>query len=516
MLLSSHHEMQGAVPGHPRPALAVLIVVDQMRPDYFTRYARQFSGGLGRLYRTGAVYMNGLQDHALTQTAPGHASLLSGRPPASTNIFSNDRGVPDERSPLLEADGRGASPWRFRGTALYDWLRAADSGARVLSVSRKDRGAILPVGRARGNVYWYADGKFTTSTWYASTLPPWVRAWNDRGGVRALAGRVWRPLLPDTAYAEPDTMDYENGGESFVFPHVLPTDPAAVAAAVPKTPWMDSLTLDLALEGVRRLRLGRRGATDLLIVSLSATDEIGHRYGPDARELHDQLLRVDRWLGWFLDSLDALVPSDRMVLALSSDHGVVTMPEYAARVLHRSAGRLSLDPVVRALRRRYEAGRGSDFAFTANGGLLSADVRALAASGIAVDSLSAALAAETERMPGVARVLTPARLARAPAGDVEARRLRRQLPPGHPWLIAAVVEPGWIWGGAHDTGHGTSQPADVTVPIIIAGPGVRHGIYSRPVRVTDIGPTLAAMAGARPTEPVEGTPLRESGARAAR
>jgi len=155
-------------PVAPRPRLVVLIAVDQLRGDYIPRFAPQLTGGLARFWREGAFFEQGRQDHAITETAPGHSTMLSGRWPNHTGIVTNLLGVDDQTAPLLEVKeaGHGASPRRFRGTTLYDWLRAADSGTRVLSVSRKDRGAILPVGRSKGDVYWFDSGIFTTSTWY--------------------------------------------------------------------------------------------------------------------------------------------------------------------------------------------------------------------------------------------------------------------------------------------------------------------------------------------------------------
>src|SRR5690348_10670203 len=137
------------------PKLIVFIAVDQMRADYFERFLPQLSGGLGRLYRGGAVFTNAYQDHAITETAPGHSVTMSGRFPEHTGIVTNTLGVPDPQAPLIGGGGPGASPFRFRGTALIDWLRMNDPRSRGLSVSRKDRGAILPLGRAHQHVFWY-------------------------------------------------------------------------------------------------------------------------------------------------------------------------------------------------------------------------------------------------------------------------------------------------------------------------------------------------------------------------
>src|SRR6478672_9356030 len=272
-----------------RPQLVVFFTVDQMRPDYFDRWARQLTGGLGRLSRQGAFFVNGFQDHANTETAPGHSVTMSGRFPRSTGIVSNTTGVLDPQAPLLTSRDAPASPYRFRGSVLIDWLRTRDPASRALSISRKDRGAILPMGRAKQNVFWYAttNGQFTTSRYYADTLPDWIRRVNARRVPQRLAGQRWTLLLPDSSYREPDDVPMENNGKDVTFPHALPLDTVAAGGQLPYTPWMDQFTMDAALEGLQALQLGRGPQTDLLAISLSATDYIGHRYGPDSREQHD-------------------------------------------------------------------------------------------------------------------------------------------------------------------------------------------------------------------------------------
>jgi hypothetical protein len=183
---------------------------------------------------------------------------------------------------------------------LIDWMRSRDPRSRALSISRKDRGAILPLGRAKQSVFWYATsmGEFTTSRYYADTLPTWIRRVNARRVPQSYAGQSWTLLLPAREYPEPDSVPQENAGREFLFPHVLSSEPARAASELPSTPWMDRLTLDAALEGLQALELGRGPQTDLLAISLSATDYVGHRYGPDSREQHDNVLRLDRALGY--------------------------------------------------------------------------------------------------------------------------------------------------------------------------------------------------------------------------
>jgi arylsulfatase A-like enzyme len=256
---------------------------------------------------------------------------------------------------------------------------------------------------------------------------------------------------------------------------------------------MDSLTIAFALDGARALDLGRRDRPDLLLVSLSATDAVGHGYGPDSREMHDHLLRLDRWLGWFLDSLATRVPREHMLVVLTADHGVQSFPE-------RKPGneRVSLADMAR---------EGWSF----GSGLLSADTVALHARGVRVDSLARMLADSASRRKGVARVYTPATLAAAPATDSTAMLWQNNLPPGYGWLIAAVLQPGSVWSAA-DAGaaeHGSTAELDVTVPIAFVGAGIPHALIHRTVRTVDIAPTLAELLGVRPAERLDGAALPE-------
>ena len=499
---------QATVPNE-RPTLVVLIAVDQLRADYLDRYHEQFRGGFRLLRDSAAFFPNGHQEHAMTETAPGHSAMLSGREPMHTGIFSNDRGVPDSSVSVIDAPGVvGASPRRFVGTALYDWLRATDSSARVLSVSRKDRGAILPVGRARGDVYWFANGRFTTSAYYRDTLPSWVREFD--GSVRAdQLPQRWSLLLPESEYAEPDSMPWEHDGADFTFPHAFSPNPAERLRKLEESPWMDSLTLAFALRGARTLALGARGATDLLSVSLSTTDKIGHSYGPDSREIHDHLLRLDRWLGQFMDSLGTLVPRQGTLIVLTSDHGMTSFPEYIVMVRHERAGRMSLaaatQRVTKELQRRY----GNSFDIRFDNGILTADTAALRAHRVNRDSLTGVLVGAARALPGIAKVFTPATLTQAPASDDDANRWKRNLPPDVGWLMLAVAEHGYVFSDKMSGEHGTMQPETVRIPIAFLGPGVRAGTYARVVRSVDIAPTLAQLLGVRPLQPLDGVAISE-------
>ena len=497
----------------PRPKLVVIVSVDQLRPDYLERYRSQLIGGLGMLLREGAVFTDAYQDHAVTETAPGHASILSGRWPAHTGILRNDAGVQDSTAPLLEVPGPGASPVRFRGTTFFDWLEAAEPGAHALSVSRKDRAAILMLGRAKQQVYWYRSGSFTTSRYYADSLPGWLRAFNAERLPFQAAGTAWTLLLGADEYPEPDSEPYENGGREVTFPHRLPADSAQAAEALVNIPTMDSLTLVLALEGVRELGLGARGVTDLVAVGLSTTDAIGHRYGPESREIHDQVLRVDRYLGVFLGQLFVRFGPGAVLVVLTADHGVTPFPEWSRAHGHPDARRVDVDSIVRDVNAKLAQRAGAGPWLTFDTGLLLLPGRkTLAGFGMDVDSVVGDLAARVRAVPGVARVDRVADLwANDRGADAVTRRWRHQVPSDAGVELVVTLGPYSIWSSdVATTQHGQPSDLDAHVPLILWGKGIEAGTYAGRVATVDIAPTLAALLDLTPAEPVDGRVLREA------
>jgi predicted AlkP superfamily pyrophosphatase or phosphodiesterase len=517
MLILAAAALQAPTPRPPAaPTLVVVITVDQMRADYLDRWRDQLTGGLARLLRQGAVFTDAYQDHAMTETAPGHATVLSGRNPHSTGIVSNEEGVSDTTAQgvLVDLGGHGASPWRFRGTALFDWMAARYPDARALSVSRKDRGAILPIGRARQQVYWYESGEFTTSRYYSDTLPGWVDDFNQ-GLINYFASpHTWNLLRPARDYPEPDDESYEYGGRNTVFPHVLPAGPSA-AFLVVGTPFMDSLTLALALDGVNHLRLGRGPSPDLLSISLSTTDAIGHGWGPDSREMHDQMLRVDRYLGQFLDSLYVLRDSQQVIVALTADHGVTSYVQWSRAHGDRAAREVNINTLLSQTEVSLVARAGPGTWMRWYGlGMLLMDRRRLEANHVNVDGVVSDLAARIRAVPGVLRVDTPRSLAAADtAQDPIARRWLNAIPPDMGVELVVTLEPHDIWGPARNAEHGQPSDDDAHVPLILVGPGVRPGSYANRVQIADLAPTLARLLGVRPLERLDGRPLTEALAR---
>ena len=495
-----------------KPSLVVLITIDQMRGDYLTRFGSQLEGGLARLTKGGAWYTNAHHDHAITETAPGHATLLSGRFPRSTGIMMNSIGVEDATAPLLAgAYGTGASPQRFNGTTLVDWIRAAQSRSRALSVSMKDRAAILPVGRSKSDVFWYSiDGRFTTSSYYREKLPTWVDAFNARLLPASYAGKTWELLLAPGAYPEPDSVPVEGGGTDIVFPHHLPSDPMEAQSLVRVTPFMDEIVLAFALDGVNAMALGKGPTTDVLAVSLSATDVIGHRFGPDSREIHDQILRADRAIGRFLDSLYVLRDSTRVTVVLTGDHGVGTIPELAnAKGIMPPPSRVSLSALLPPLRAQLRAAKVDTMAVDVDQQLVVMDRSAFKKSSLNPDTLLASLAAAIRAVPGVARVDRFRTLLADTLTDVIARRWSHQFPATVNVELITTLTPYSTWGG-NVASHGSPYDYDSNVPLIFFGDGITPGRHAEFVRTVDLAPTLAELLGVKPLEKIDGVPLKNA------
>jgi predicted AlkP superfamily pyrophosphatase or phosphodiesterase len=479
-----------------RPTLAVLVAVDQFHPDYLVRFRPQLTGGLARFLAGGASFTSAYHDHAITETAPGHASMLSGRLPRSTGIIRNLAGVGDEAAPLVDGRGPGASPRRFRGTTLTDWLTSVSPATRALSVSTKDRGAILPIGRSKQQVYWWSSpGLLTTSVWYADTLPDWVKQFNDRRVPQRSTHQVWELLLPRGSYPERDSVRAEGAGRDYVFPHALPADTAMAAAAFFLYPMMDQYVLNFALEGLERLGLGRGPHTDVLSVSLSTTDHIGHRYGPESLEIHDQILRLDRYLGAFIDSLYRVRDSARIVFALTGDHGVAPIPELHGKL------RVEMQPALVAAQEAVRAAGGDPTQVDIESGAFF-----LGESGRAAGL--AAFIAAAKKIPGVMRVDRFADLPKKAAQDPIARRWLNSFPDDLKPQAVVTLGPGHMYNYPVIATHGSPHDYDARVPLIFYGPDFKPGRYGQPSRVVDLGPTLAAVLGVQPTEPVDGQVLR--------
>jgi predicted AlkP superfamily pyrophosphatase or phosphodiesterase len=493
------------------PTLVVLITVDGFSARHLEEFGPQLQGGLARFTRNGAWFTNAHHDHAITETAPGHASLLSGRFPRSTGIAANRVGVVDPQSPLVGSGNVGASPKRFQGTALFDWMKQRHSRARALSVSAKDRGAILPVGRAKEHVYWYpGDGAFRTSAYYRDELPEWVTRFNERKIPQSYAGKSWDLVRPAAEYKEPDSVAFEGGGNDFLFPHSVPADPQRAANWIRATPFIDEVTVAFALEGVNAMQLGAGPQPDLLAVSLSGTDAISHRLGPDSREAHDQVLRTDRLIGVFLDSLFRLRDSSKVVVVFSADHGFSRIPELAAGGKFDGPTRASLDGALAVAQQKMAEIKVDSTALDVDQQIVLADRAAFTRAKTRIDDVLDEFVKAALATPGVARVDRLSKLLADTLTDPVARRWAHQFGAGTNVELVATQTPGTLWTSTLVASHGSPYDTDSRVPVIFYGAAFNSARIADFVRTVDIAPTIAALLGVKPSEPIDGVPLRKA------
>lgn len=497
-----------------RPSLVVFLVVDQLRGDLLERYSSAFTGGFRRLLDEGLSFTNALHGHSSTETAPGHAALSTAVHPARAGIPANawregqggdvERvlNVVDRRERLVGTPGvPGASPRVLRRTGLADWVLEANPAAKVLSVSAKDRAAVLMAGKSKGDVYWFdaLSGHFVTSTYYRSSNPSWLIRFNKQAPRGYRGDSIWASTVPpEFAYlSAPDTAAFEGNGVGSSFPHRyhqerVDPDTDDFFFWFETTPMLDRATLDVALTAMKEEGLGRRlGRTDFLSISFSQTDRVGHVYGPLSREQMDNLLRLDRLLAELFAFLDSSVGRGRYVVGLTGDHGVMTMPERLEN------GGLRLTAVDRA---RLEQG-------------LSRAARESGERG--QDDPSGSLVEVLGEFPFVGPAFTHGELLAGTPGDSMLALFRGTFTPDRAggllsgygvemWWAENVVD--WTYA-SYGTTHGSPFHYDRWVPLILMGPGIEGGRVEDPVKPLDLAPTLAGLAGIPFPDDLDGVSL---------
>ncbi len=524
--------------------LIVLIAIDQLVPEELERLAPAFRGGLGRFLEEGLVFAQAAHEHGVTETAPGHATLGTGCHPFRHGIVANDwrsrssgEGwycFADPAAAPLRAGGPGAlagdggygrSPANLRRPALAEMVAAADPRSKSCSIAGKDRAAIGLGGRSSWCLWWdQAHGGFESSSVYGSELPAWVREWNSTWVERLMDGPFgagWSDDLARAAGPPGEVADERagEGGRVFPYPLELPSDPPSerdlrrMARFVYESPANDAFVVDLAAEAVRALELGADEHPDVLTISLSSNDVVGHECGPASREITDLLLRADEELGTLFELLDQRAGKGRWIAALSADHGVLPLPEQlAARGL--ASRRLSgwdvahaVSPIQHALEKRW--GDSLGFSFDAHGVHVSPE--AVAAAGLELYGVRAEIAAALQRVSWIERALTLEDLERAlakpEAADELALLSARSFDPDRSPDVTVVCKPWLLAGMRSGTSHGTPHPYDRRVPLCFLGAGFEAGRREERAATVDVAPTLLDRAGVPVPEGLDGAVL---------
>ncbi|MBZ5707692.1 alkaline phosphatase family protein [Nannocystis pusilla] len=523
----------------PRPRLVVLLVVDQMRADYLTRYADLYSGGLARLRQQGALFEEAHIQHALTFTAPGHASASTATHPSHHGIIENewyDRAArrkayaADDRDARIVATGAragspdGRSPEQLMRPAIGDWLKEQVPKARVFSVAFKDRSSVMMGGQHPDRAYWFdaAAAGYVSSSWYGDALPGWVAEFNAGGAVFLRFAEGWQRQREPAAYSRSgaDKAEWEADGAHTELPHGFddgtPQAREKFLKELQWTPFGDELTLAFAGRLIREEQLGRDADPDILLVSCSSADYVGHRYGPMSHEAQDYYMRLDGYLDVFLRELDAQVGAGNYVLALTADHGAIPVPEQLAQQGQKEARRVVLADYERLVTRQVGAataalGLPPETLLDIGEDGVWLDVAAAEAKGVAPAKLRAAVGQQLAALDFVAEVFT-ADVLTGDAPDTGAsvflEGYRRSFFPGRSpdvtmrfkeWTLAASFPRG--------TSHGSPYRYDTHVPLIFFGGPVVAKTLAEPVGTVDVAPTLAEFIAVDPPAQIDGRSL---------
>ena len=503
-----------ASPSPAKPKLIVGIVIDQMRWDYLYRYNQLYtSNGFKRLLGEGFSCENTLIPYTPTYTAVGHTCIYTGSVPAingmvgnnwwdktlNTNVYCTD----DSTVSTVGTDSKAGkmSPQNMWATTITDELKLSNNfKSKVIGISLKDRGAILPAGHSANAAYWYDDkgGKWISSTYYMQDLPAWVKDFNAKDEPGNFMGKEWATLLPANKYdlSTADDKPYEGtipGELSNTFPHKLPAVTGNKYYSFRYTPFANTYTFDFAKKAIESEKLGSNTVPDFLTVSVSSTDYIGHTFGPNSIEIEDTYLRLDKDIADFLQYLDEKEGKGNYLVFLSADHGVAHIPAFLAE--HKiPAGTFSDEEFAKEINQEIAT------KFGMKKGVLSVqnyqvylDYAEMEKQGKDKDAIVKDVINLLKQKPYIINVFETDKIMQATIVEPQKTMMINGYNPKRSGDIQFTFKPGYFDGGAKGTTHGLWNPYDAHIPLLFFGWGVAQGKTNRETYMTDISATLAAM-----------------------
>ncbi len=476
------------------PKLVLAIVIDQFRYDYLLRFRADYHSGLARMLDNGAVFTDAHYLHAATVTAVGHGTFLTGATPSISGIIANEwydresgqtvTSVSDPATKLVggNTDRAGSSPLRLLVSTVGDELKIQRGESRVIGISIKDRSAILPAGHMADGAYWYDDhaNAWVTSSYYRGELPDWAKKLNQEQPAARYAGAKWLPFDAKGDSAKPFCSMTKDTGVRF-------------CGSIEATPWGNEMIEEFAERALEGENLGHHASTDVLAVSFSSNDYVGHAVGPDDPAVRDISIRTDRLLGKLFDAIDGRIGAGNTLVILTADHGVAPVPE-VNQARKMPGGRLNggelTAKITDALAKRFGPGK---WLLASSGGMLYFNqdlIRAQKLDPAEVELVAAEAGLEQHH---IARVYTRSQLV---DGAVQHDEISRAFSVGffgqRSGDLFVLQEPYYLFE-ATGTSHGTPYDYDNHVPVIFLGPGIKPGKYSTRIAVNDIAPTLAEI-----------------------
>ncbi len=517
---------------YPAPKLVVGIVVDQMRYDYLTRfYSRYGEGGFKRLMNDGFNAKNNHYDYVPTYTAPGHASIYTGTSPMNNGIIGNNWYDKTTRITIYNADDADVdpvgtdsadekmSPRNMLSSTVTDELEIHTQGrSKVIGISLKDRGAILPAGHAADAAYWFRgedEGVFISSTFYMNELPSWVSDFNKSGKVASYM-KEWNTLYPINTYTASgsDLNNYERsprGVEDAIFPYDLKKLAGENGGynLLKSTPYGNSIVADFAIEALKKEELGKDGITDFLAVSFSSTDYIGHQYGVNSVEIEDTYLRLDKDLERLFKELDKQVGNGNYTIFLTADHGAVHNPAFL-KDQGMNAGYFNTREFEKELVKILDS--------TFNSTKLIEDVsndqiffdhRETARLNIDEVELQNFIAARLVDIAKIDKSFTRNAMLTTTFSTGVGRLVQNGFHSKRSGDVIYTLEPAVISYGSKGSTHGSAQSYDTHVPLLFYGYGINKGSTYKRTEIIDIAPTISSLLGISFPNAATGNPIDE-------
>lgn len=477
-----------------KPKLVLAIVIDQFRYDYLLRFRADYHSGFARLLEHGAVFTDAHYPQAATVTAVGHSTFLTGATPSNSGIVANEwfdreskqtvTSVSDPATKVVGGirDRTGSSPRRLLVSTVGDELKTVRKESRVVSISIKDRSAILPGGHSADGAYWYDNdaGAWVTSSYYRDELPEWTKKLNQERPQSRYLGAKWMPF------------DSKDDSATPLCTMVAGTE-VRFCGSIEATPWGNEMIEEAAERALEGEKLGQHASTDILAVSFSSNDYVGHAVGPDDPAVRDISIRTDRLIGKLFEDVERHVGAGNMLVVLTADHGVAPVPE-VNQERRMPGGRLDAralgEKISEALTERFGPAK---WVQANAGGMLYLDMDQIRAAKLDPAEVERVAAGAAMHEPHIARVFTRNQLA---TGRVQQDGISRAFSVGffgpRSGDVFVLAEPYYLFD-ASGTTHGTPYDYDNHVPVIFLGPGIKAGRYSNRIAVNDIAPTLAAI-----------------------
>lgn len=514
----------------PEIKLVVGIVVDQMRYDYLFRFADKFSsGGFNRLLANGYLCRNANYSYVPTHTAPGHASIYTGTGPSVHGIIGNewfDRnsekniycvGDTDVKAVGTTSISGKMSPKNLFSTTFSDELRLSSNfRSRVFGVALKDRGAILPVGHTANAAYWHDPylNNWVTSSYYMNELPVWVEEFNSRKVTDSLLSKPWNTLYPIETYTEsgPDNTPFEGlykGETNPVFPHNLPVLRSEESELIRKTPFGNTYTRMFSEALITNEKLGKGLETDVITISFSSTDYIGHMFGTNAIELEDTYLRLDLELERLLNFLDKNIGKDKYLLFLTADHGAAHNPDFlkSKKIPAEFINELGISDSIKAFIAKTYNDTNYVLDVSSSSVYLNRDY--ISRKKADPSEVEKRCADYISGLKGVAAALTSSQLKSGIIGEGFFRFYQNGYNSSRSADILIQYRPGYLsWYNKKGTSHGAAYSYDTHVPLIFFGAVVPFGSSSMPIDISDIAPTISSLLNIEFPNGCTGTPIQ--------